>query len=82
MDSLPLHDPGDDSAISHNWTGELDQDRAIRLFFRTCQPSEILDPRAFALVVLPEQCSCDVGHRLRSKLYRFDRNLVRNDSSR
>ncbi|OQD70672.1 hypothetical protein PENANT_c253G09626, partial [Penicillium antarcticum] len=62
MDLLPPHDPGDDSTISHNWTSELDQNRTLRPFTRTRQPSQILDLGVFAPVVLSEQFRCDVGH--------------------
>ncbi|KAK5790555.1 hypothetical protein VI817_007842 [Penicillium citrinum] len=80
MDLLPPHDPGDDSAISHDRAGEVNQNRAFRPFSRVRQPSEILDLKAFAPVVLPEQLGYNVGHRLRDKLHRLHRDLICHDT--
>jgi hypothetical protein len=63
---LPPHDSRDDRTIIHDWTCELDQDGALHPFTWTGQSSHMLDLGAFAPVVLREQLSRNVSHRLRS----------------
>jgi hypothetical protein len=38
------------------------------------QPADILNPGSFSPVILREQFSCDVGHRLRGKLHLAQNN--------
>jgi hypothetical protein len=52
-DMLTPNDTSDDSTVGHDWTGELNQDRALSPYTRSRQPAKILNLGAFAPVSHP-----------------------------